>query len=119
MNLIDNAVDASPANQTVGIQLHPQPVDNQWKIEIIDYGSGIEKSQLDVIFEPFYTSKEVGLGHRTWALDRAWHYRRARWQYRMPERARRRNNHDGSDTYRSPPAVVQLSHNGCNDGSRR
>ena len=62
MNLIDNAVDASPANQTVGIQLHSQPVDNQWKIEIIDYGSGIEKSQLDVIFEPFYTSKEVGSG---------------------------------------------------------
>jgi two-component system NtrC family sensor kinase len=62
MNLIDNAVDASPANQTVGIHLHPQPVDNQWKIEIIDHGSGIEKSQLDVIFEPFFTSKEVGSG---------------------------------------------------------
>mgnify|MGYP000206218839 CR=1 FL=1 len=62
MNLIDNAVDASPANQTVGIYLHPQPINDQWKIEIADHGSGIEKNQLDVIFEPFFTTKEVGVG---------------------------------------------------------
>ncbi|MDB4555590.1 ATP-binding protein, partial [bacterium] len=62
MNLIDNAVDASPANQTVGIYLHPQPINDQWKIEIADHGSGIEKNQLDVIFEPFFTTKEVGSG---------------------------------------------------------
>ncbi len=62
MNLIDNAVDASSANQTVSICLHPQPIDGQWKIEIIDHGSGIEQNQLDVIFEPFFTTKEVGSG---------------------------------------------------------
>lgn len=62
MNLIDNAVDASSANQTVSICLHPQPIDGQWKIEIIDHGSGIERNQLDVIFEPFFTTKEVGSG---------------------------------------------------------
>lgn len=62
MNLIDNAVAASLANQTVCICLHPQPIDDQWKVEIIDKGSGIEKTQLDVIFEPFFTTKEVGSG---------------------------------------------------------
>ena len=62
MNLIDNAVDASSANQTVTICLHPQPKDAQWKIEVIDHGSGIEQNQLDVIFEPFFTTKEVGSG---------------------------------------------------------
>ncbi|MDB4483847.1 HAMP domain-containing histidine kinase, partial [bacterium] len=49
-------------NQTVGIYLHPQPINDQWKIEIADHGSGIEKNQLDVIFEPFFTTKEVGSG---------------------------------------------------------
>jgi len=62
MNLIDNAVDASSADQTVTICLHPQPIDGQWKIEVIDHGSGIEQNQLDVIFEPFFTTKEVGSG---------------------------------------------------------
>ena len=62
MNLIDNAVDASSADQAVSICLHPQPLDGQWKIEIIDHGSGIEQNQLDVIFEPFFTTKEVGSG---------------------------------------------------------
>ncbi len=62
MNLIDNAVDASSADQTVSICFHPQPLDGQWKIEIIDHGSGIEQNQLDVIFEPFFTTKEVGSG---------------------------------------------------------
>lgn len=62
MNLIDNAVDASSADQTVSIYLHPQPIDGQWKIEIIDHGSGIEQNQLGVIFEPFFTTKEVGSG---------------------------------------------------------
>ncbi len=62
MNLIDNAVDASSADQTVTICLHPQPIDDQWKIEVIDHGSGIEQNQLDVIFEPFFTTKEVGSG---------------------------------------------------------
>ena len=62
MNLIDNAVDASSADQTVTICLHPQPIDRQWKIEVIDHGSGIEQNQLDVIFEPFFTTKEVGSG---------------------------------------------------------
>eukprot|EP01047_Picozoa_sp_COSAG01_P007903 COSAG01_NODE_304_length_19173_cov_102.334696_9_plen_489_part_00 len=62
MNLIDNAVDASSANQTVTICLHPQPKDAQWNIEVTDHGSGIEQNQLDVIFEPFFTTKEVGSG---------------------------------------------------------
>ena len=49
---------APMADQTVTICLHPQPIDGQWKIEVIDHGSGIEQNQLDVIFEPFFTTKE-------------------------------------------------------------
>ena len=62
MNLIDNAVDASSAGQTVSICLHAHPADGQWTIEISDQGSGIEPNQTDVIFEPFFTTKEVGSG---------------------------------------------------------
>ena len=62
MNLIDNAVDASRESQTVDVVLKHRPADSRWAIQIVDYGSGIEASDRDEIFQPFFTTKEVGSG---------------------------------------------------------
>ncbi|GAB3758965.1 ATP-binding protein [Ramlibacter monticola] len=70
MNILVNAQQAIPAagRVTVRTRLHParklplrdpQPV---VEIAISDTGCGIDKANLQRIFEPFYTSKEVGKG---------------------------------------------------------
>jgi len=77
MNLATNARDAmkgqANARLTIRTSAHDSisaevaadknPPAGEWVlIEVIDNGSGMEESVLEKIFEPFYTTKEVGSG---------------------------------------------------------
>lgn len=75
VNIINNAVDAMDGEGTVTIQLSQvlaqddilsqfpnRKNQNYCKIEITDTGSGMDQTTMTRIFEPFYTTKEVGKG---------------------------------------------------------
>lgn len=59
-NLIDNAADASPANEQIEIATWSEP---EWlAVSITDHGAGISSEVLPHIFEPFFTTKPQGSG---------------------------------------------------------
>jgi signal transduction histidine kinase len=59
-NIIDNAVDAAPANGHVQIKA---TVDGNFvTVSIIDNGAGIPEGIRSHLFEPFFTTKKVGEG---------------------------------------------------------
>ncbi len=59
-NLLDNAIDAAPENGTVSVRLW---IEGTFVcVAIRDNGSGIAPEHQSHIFEPFYTTKEVGVG---------------------------------------------------------
>lgn len=60
MNLIINAVDAMPSGGVLTIT--SEHTADTLEIKIIDTGRGIAEQELKNIFEPFYTTKEQGLG---------------------------------------------------------
>jgi signal transduction histidine kinase len=59
-NLIDNAVDAMDGNGTLGLRTCLE--NRSVIVEISDTGSGIPADIQSRIFEPFYTTKDVGKG---------------------------------------------------------
>ena len=67
INLIRNAFQAFPnqslTNRDPTITIRIFSEDGQWAcIEIEDNGSGIDEAIMDHIFEPFYTTKDIGYG---------------------------------------------------------
>jgi len=60
LNLFINAIQAMPDGGTLQIGVHT--VDGQLRINVEDTGAGIEPEHLPHIFDPFYTTKEVGRG---------------------------------------------------------
>jgi signal transduction histidine kinase len=75
VNIINNAVDAMDGEGTINIdvtrvvahdpylQQFPEAIpQNYCRIEISDNGHGMDKATMERIFEPFYTTKEVGKG---------------------------------------------------------
>lgn len=60
INVLDNAIDASPPNSSVRIRLEEKSGSVLWKIK--DTGEGIPREELENIFKPFYTTKEYGTG---------------------------------------------------------
>ncbi len=61
-NLIDNAIDAMGGVGELTIAVEPAPGGEGVVVEICDTGPGIPASIRERIFDPFYTTKEVGAG---------------------------------------------------------
>jgi signal transduction histidine kinase len=63
-NLLANALDAIPAEGTITVVVENH--DGNVVMTVSDTGRGIGKGELDLIFEPFYTTKEgkrgMGMG---------------------------------------------------------
>lgn len=63
INLLVNAIDAvQPDSGMVAVDIEPPRDDGSVRIRFIDNGPGIASEQLGKIFDPFYTTKEVGAG---------------------------------------------------------
>jgi signal transduction histidine kinase len=60
MNLLLNAVDASPADGKVFVRVHTE--DHRVRIDVENGGSTIAEPALSRIFEPFFTTKPHGTG---------------------------------------------------------
>jgi len=65
-NLLDNAIDAVPQHGRIGVRTWAEkaPADSraQLCISVEDNGTGIPLDSQPQIFEPFYTTKPVGVG---------------------------------------------------------
>jgi two-component system, NtrC family, sensor kinase len=61
MNLLLNAIAATPAGGNIRVLAQDEPGD-MVRLEVRDTGSGMSPETLQHIFEPFYTTKEVGRG---------------------------------------------------------
>ncbi|HFE47166.1 MAG TPA: HAMP domain-containing histidine kinase, partial [Nannocystis exedens] len=60
LNLINNAIDASPAGSEVGVMT--REVDDFVEIYVRDSGHGIPEHIRTKVFDPFFTTKPVGKG---------------------------------------------------------
>jgi signal transduction histidine kinase len=60
LNLMVNAIEAMPKGGDVRVRAFEH--DDRLSVEIVDQGSGIEDSDLEKIFDPFYTTKKNGTG---------------------------------------------------------
>ncbi len=60
LNLVKNAIDASPPGEVVWVEAYPHG--SHLNIEVVDRGNGIPRDIRDHIFEPFLTTKQGGTG---------------------------------------------------------
>jgi signal transduction histidine kinase len=60
VNLITNAIDASPDGGTVEVSVETDA--HELVVEVADRGPGIAADRLETIFEPFFTTKASGAG---------------------------------------------------------
>ena len=60
MNLLSNAIDATPAGGMVTVRTGAK--DGRVKIEVIDTGVGIPDEMREKLFDPFFTTKPIGQG---------------------------------------------------------
>jgi PAS domain S-box-containing protein len=61
LNLINNAADASAQNGGE-IAITTRQIDDRVAVAIQDFGIGIEPENIDLIFQPFYTTKSSTMG---------------------------------------------------------
>lgn len=62
INLVDNAIQWSPANSMVQMIGDPTPGGNGFSITVKDRGPGIREDQINNLFQPFYTTRDKGTG---------------------------------------------------------
>jgi signal transduction histidine kinase len=62
LNLILNAVDASPKGGRIRVMALPADQPDRLAVKVIDYGHGIPPHVLPSIFDPFFTTKDKGKG---------------------------------------------------------
>jgi len=60
INLIINAMDATPRGERITI--FSCRVDDRVQVRVVDSGSGIGTQNLTKIYDPFFTTKEIGVG---------------------------------------------------------
>jgi signal transduction histidine kinase len=60
VNLINNALDATPEGGTIKIDINPGA--EKLEISVLDQGSGISADIAPRLFTPFFTTKDVGKG---------------------------------------------------------
>ena len=60
LNITLNAIQASPAGGQIAISVARR--EDMILVRISDQGSGVAETELDKIFDPFYTTKEAGTG---------------------------------------------------------
>lgn len=61
INLIVNAAEASAPGDTITLAVG-EPRNGEFKLRVIDQGSGLADEALDRLFDPFFTTKERGTG---------------------------------------------------------
>jgi two-component system, sensor histidine kinase RegB len=59
-NLIQNALDASPSDERVTLEV--TTTDTSWVLRVTDRGSGMDAETVERIGQPFFTTKSVGKG---------------------------------------------------------
>ncbi|MGB0453901.1 MAG: ATP-binding protein [Bacteriovoracaceae bacterium] len=62
VNLINNAIDANTGAQSPWVKIHVKKNNQSTQILVSDSGHGIENHIIEKLFDPFYTTKEVGKG---------------------------------------------------------
>ena len=62
LNLLTNAIDATPAGGRIEVTTRALPDDGQVEIAVADTGRGISAADRTQIFEPFFSTKERGRG---------------------------------------------------------
>ena len=62
LNLLTNAMDATPPGGTIRVATRTTADDAHVELEVTDSGRGIPAHQLKQIFEPFFSTKEAGRG---------------------------------------------------------
>ncbi len=60
VNLLNNAIDSLQRNGEINISTRAN--DGYVEVKVLDNGQGISQEEINRIFEPFYTTKEVGEG---------------------------------------------------------
>ena len=60
LNLISNSIDASPAGGTIVVTIQQQ--ENTIILAVSDQGKGIQPENMNKIFEPFFSTREDGIG---------------------------------------------------------
>ncbi|MCK4742538.1 MAG: sensor histidine kinase [Sulfuriflexus sp.] len=61
INLLLNAIQASARDSSIEIQVYTDA--NNISVSVSDKGIGIDEDELDNVFDPFYSSKQVGEGY--------------------------------------------------------
>ncbi|MBW6478672.1 MAG: GHKL domain-containing protein [Bacteroidales bacterium] len=61
-NLIKNAIQAYDKNQRAKIHIHCEKEENYYRLEVQDFGCGIPDDLKKNIFQPYFTTKNAGMG---------------------------------------------------------
>ena len=62
LNVLINARQATPAGGEISISTRVKPSENEVEITIADTGAGMSQEVLSQVFQPFFTTKDSGLG---------------------------------------------------------
>ena len=61
-SLFANALEAMPRGGRLGIEVTPEQGGRQWQMVLSDTGKGMSRQQERMVFKPFFTTKQGGLG---------------------------------------------------------